>query len=218
MIDAHDGQVEPATRKQLSKLNGLATKYGYEVRDIYTRESKSRLRTAILFVWDIGDYAEYFTLGFFFSEERAVNYCIEMLKEHGMNLHKNNDLYPHIKAGMMKKTRVTLTLSGEVKIIKNREGSGARAELFFSDHEKSAIVNTTQLDKIIEAAGKHTEKWPGTCIDLYGEFGKWFGKKQWGLRVENIVVPSRQPTGGNDKAKSPTTQEGIPFDDPDTGY
>lgn len=106
-----------------------------------------------------------------------------------MNLLKNDKLFPHIKAVMLKDKRVTLHLSGKVEIItveaRTRDSDESyKSELYFTDRNKTAMLNENQTLVIVGIYGGETNEWKGKPVVLYGEHGKWFGKKQWALRVD----------------------------------
>lgn len=143
---------------------------------------------ALCFVYETASYAEYFTSGWFDTVEQATAFFAELLKDDPMNIFKNDRLFPRIKGVMLKDKPVVLTLSGDVNIV-DTKGGDARAELFFTDHKKSATVNRTQLEIIANLYGPETDQWKGKRIELYGEFGTWFGKETWGIRVSNKIPP-----------------------------
>ena len=144
---------------------------------------------ALCFVYETAYYAEYFTSGWFDAIEQATAFFAELLKDDPMNIFKNDRLFPRIKGVMLKDKPVVLTLSGELNVVETK-GGDARAELFFTDHKKSATVNRTQLEIIAGLYGAETEQWRGKRIELYGEFGTWFGKETWGIRVSNKSPPA----------------------------
>lgn len=149
---------------------------------------------ALCFVYETATYAEYFTSGYFDTVEQATAFFAELLKDEPMNIFKNDRLFPRIKGVMLKDKPVVLTLSGDMNIVELR-GGDARAELFFTDHKKSATVNRTQLEIIATLYGPETDNWRGKRIELYGEFGTWFGKETWGIRVSPKVPPLPRKAG-----------------------
>ena len=118
-----------------------------------------------------------------------------------MNLLKNDQLFPHIKGVMLKDKPVTLTLSGKANVVQS-QGNKARVEIFFSDHKKSAIISPAQSLIIIDMYGPDCEAWAGKRVELYGEFGNWFGKDQWGIRVSNKVPPAPRKNGRSDSVEN----------------
>ena len=104
---------------------------------------------------------------------------------------------------MLQEKRVTLTISSVN--LREVEGEGGRknmkTELWFVERDKSALLNKTQTGKIATVYGPETDNWKDKPVVLYGEFGKWFGKERWALRVdqEGTAAASRKP-GGSKKA------------------
>lgn len=61
----------------------------------------------------------------------------------------------------------------------------------FEKTDRLLALNSTNAKAISEIAGSPmVEKWEGVRITLYLEFGKWFGKEQYALRVK---APAEQP-------------------------
>lgn len=164
---------------------------------VCTHDDGGAMEYALCFVYETASYAEYFTSGWFDSLEQAIGFFAELLKDDNMNIFKNDRLFPRIKGVMLKDKPVTLTLSGKVNIVELKDGD-ARAELFFTDHTKTATVNANQLSIIAALYGPETDAWAGKRVELYGEFGKWFGKETWGIRVSNKVPPAPRKNGMNE--------------------
>jgi hypothetical protein len=89
-----------------------------------------------------------------------------------MNIFKSNKLFPNIRGVMLKDKRITLTMSGKVKVTSLRDGADSRIELFFSNHEKSALINGNQSLVIADVYGPETDDWKDKPIVLYGEEGE----------------------------------------------
>jgi len=129
-----------------------------------------------------------------------------------MNLLKDDKLFPHIKGVMLKDKRTTLHLSGKVERvdIKSRERGGddtAKAELFFTDKKKSAMINENQTLLIIDIYGSETDDWKGKPVVLYAEEGNWFGKHQWALRVD---VDATRAAWKAEQSRAPVAKPGTP--------
>ena len=133
-----------------------------------------------------------FSTGWCINETEAnemAQYILSLGDSEIMKLLKDDRLFPHIKAVMLKEKRVTLHLSNKVNIVtvkaraKNEKDS-YKAELFFTDKKKTAMLNENQVLVLISIYGDDTEDWKGKPIALYGEEGDWFGKHQWALRVD----------------------------------
>ena len=133
-----------------------------------------------------GDSITYFSTGYLLNEQQAVDFAYGLLQEQTediMNLLKNDKLFPNIRGVMLKDRPVTLTLSGKVNITE-LQGGDSRVELFFSDHKKTAVINRNQALNIIEVYGPETNDWAGKPVVLFAEEGVWFGKRQFGIRVD----------------------------------
>ena len=156
----------------------------------------------IYFVYETDTYQEWFGSGWFYTLEQAIEFMYLYLGDDPMNIFKNDKLFPHIKGVMLKDRTVTLTLSGKVSIVE-LQGGDARAELFFEDHTKSAVVNRNQLLNIAAMYGPETSDWKGKQVELYGEFGKWFGKETWGIRVSPRMPKPKALSNGKGKADEP---------------
>jgi hypothetical protein len=121
--------------------------------------------------------------------EEMASYILSLGDSEIMKLLKNDQLFPHIKAVMLKDKRVTLHLSNKVNIVTvkaraRNEDDSYKAELHFTDRKKTAMLNEAQMLILIGIYGDDTDDWKGKPIVLYGEEGDWFGKHQWALRVD----------------------------------
>ncbi len=133
-----------------------------------------------------GDSFTFFSTGYLSDKQQAIDFAYGLMQETTedlMNLLKNDKLFPNIRGVMLKDKPVTLTLSGRVNITE-LQGGDSRVELFFSDHKKTAVVNRNQALNIIEVYGPETDDWAGKPVVLYAEEGVWFGKHQWGIRID----------------------------------
>lgn len=163
----------------------LAESHGLNYEKVLTRDDG---RFEILFSWQPYDsFLWWGGTGFLQSEQQCIDFAYDLFSnietEILMKLLKNDKLFPHIRGVMLKEKRVTLHLSGKVNITE-MQGGDARAEVFFTDHGKTAVLNRNQLLIIIDVYGDETDDWKDAPIVLYGENGKWFGKNQWGIRVD----------------------------------
>lgn len=171
---------------RLRELALLSESFDCHLRGISDRDDGS---AAILFAFERGSYAVYFTTGYFPNLDRAVDFSVLLFSnisedEIMSNLLKNNKLFPNIRGVMLKEKRVELHLSGKTNIVEMRDGGDARCEIYFDDHPKTAVINRNQLLDIIDVHGPETSDWEGMPVVLYAEQGKWFGKVQWGIRVD----------------------------------
>lgn len=165
------------TAEKLAAVNDI------EVRGIVTSGDGS---ASVLMAYESGGYTCYFSTGYLSNEQQAIDFACSILSEpleEIMNLLKNDKLFPNIRGVMLKDRPVTLHLSGRVNITE-LQGGDARVELFFSDHKKTAVINRNQALNIIEVYGPETTDWKGKPVVLYAEEGVWFGKHQWGLRID----------------------------------
>jgi hypothetical protein len=177
-----------------------AQRHNISIRGIVRSDSGS----LVLMEWSEHDsYAMYFSTGWLDGDQQAIGFAYAILQETTeeiMNLLKNDKLFPNIRGVMLKDKPVTLHLSGKVKITE-LQGGDARVELAFSDHKKTAVVNRNQVLNIIEAYGPETDAWAGKPVVLYAEQGVWFGKRQWGIRVDAEATMKAAKSSMNGKAK-----------------
>jgi hypothetical protein len=147
-------------------------------------------KVALLFVYERESSAHYFTTGYFNSLRRAIAYsrAIFINEDIEMNIFKSTKLFPNIRGVMLKEKRITLTMSGKANIVELRDGADARCEISFTDHEKTAVINRTQLLILADIYGPETEDWKGKPVVLYGEEGEWFGRHSWGIRVDDKMT------------------------------
>lgn len=168
----------------LSDLQAVADIHGVTVRGVV---SSSDGQSAVLMsIEHDGDSFTFFSTGYLSNEQQAVDFAYGLMQETTedfMNLLKNDKLFPNIRGVMLKDKPVTLHLSGRVNITE-LQGGDARVELFFSDHKKTAVINRNQALNIIEVYGPETDAWKGKPVVLTAEEGVWFGKHQWGLRID----------------------------------
>lgn len=177
----HDGRY--------TSLRDLAAAQSTRVRGL---ADNSEGKVAILFAYENETYENWFTTGYFNSLRRAVSYSRAIFQNEDieMNIFKSTKLFPNIRGVMLKDKRITLTMSGKVNIVEMRDGADARCEIFFTDHEKTAVINRTQLLIVADIYGPETEDWKGKPVALYGEEGTWFGKHTWGIRVDDKMTRS----------------------------
>ena len=186
----------------MNTVKQLASSHGITYRGIADRSDGSG--SALLFVYDMDQYANYFTTGYFPTLRQAAEFTKALFESHDteeilMNIFKNDKLFPNIRGVMLKEKRVTLTMSGKVKVVEMRDGQDVRVEIFFSDHPKSAVINRTQTMDIADVYGPETDNWAGCPVVLYGEHGTWFGKETWGVRVDK---------GATERAKTQMRKNG----------
>lgn len=203
----------------LTTLKQLAAFQGCRVRGLADRDDGY---IAILLVWETESSQHYFTTGYFRTLRRAVEYTKSVFETENieMNIYKTK-LFPNIRGVMLQEKRITLHMSGKIQIVEMRDGNDARGEIWFTDHEKSAILNRTQLMVIAEVYGPETDHWKGRPIVLYGEFGNWFGKQTWGVRVDRdqtIRASKAKPAAGsktkkNGQPEPVETIDEIPWDE-----
>ena len=202
------------------KLNLLNVSVRGWAKRVTTGESN------MLLVWTNGSDEVQFGTGWFDNEQDSIDFTYLAMPESEdelMNILKNDKLFPNIRGVMLKDKPVVLTLSGKFNITE-LQGGDARCEVFFSDHSKTAVVNRNQILNIIEMYGPETSEWKGRKVELYGEQGVWFGKKQWGIRISNQIPKNGKPKAAPktepyevkpfDKSPDelPTDAETIPFD------
>ena len=109
-------------------------------------------------------------------------------------LKMTNALFPHIKAEMLE-TPACLHLSGKYREVLPENGATnqkARLELFFVNSQKTAIVNATQVLKIVEMYGAESDGWEGKPIVLYADKIPAFGKTHNVVRVANMKNPDEK--------------------------
>lgn len=114
-------------------------------------------------------------------------------------------LFPHIEGSMLQDKRVVLTVhSVNLLEVDGQKGKDIKTEIWFAERKKSALLNKTQTRKLALIYGPETDDWKGKPIALYGEFGKWFGKEQWALRVDEDVTQRSQHSHKVPKQKKST--------------
>lgn len=171
-------------------------------------------RVAIALKWDDGYYANYFSTGYFQTLRGAIEYLKLVLEsEDEMNIYKTN-LFRSIKGVMLKEKRITLHLSGKVAIVALKDD--ARIELWFMDHDKSAVINANQASNIAEVYGPETDAWKGRPIVLYGEEGEWFGRHTWGIRVDLEATKVAAKAASKAQAEKPAARKRITRPAPNT--
>ena len=184
-----------------------ATLHGFEVLGMITSDSGGAL---VKFVYELSESSTlYFSSGWLGDEQQALEFAYGIMQETTgeiMNLLKNDKLFPNIRGVMLKEKPVTLHLSGKVKITE-LQGGDARVELFFDDHKKTAVINRNQALNIIDAHGPETDAWKGKAVVLYAEEGVWFGKHQYGLRVDAEATKRVTAQEAKKAPKKPTKAE-----------
>ena len=145
-----------------------------------------------------GDFSSSYetnTLGWFDSETTALEMTQAFVNEHGenaMNVLKNTKkLFPHIKGAMLMERPVTLHLSGKWRELlpdANAKGDDkSRLEIYFQDNDKTAVVNATQVLKIVAMYGAESDNWVGQPVVLYAEEGVAFGNKYTAIRIADMT-------------------------------
>lgn len=109
-----------------------------------------------------------------------------------MNVLKHTKkLFPHIKGAMLLERPVTLHLSGKWRELlpdQNAKGDDkSRLEIYFQDNDKTAVVNATQVLKIVAMYGAESDNWVGQPVVLYAEEGVAFGNKYVAIRVADMT-------------------------------
>ena len=174
----------------IDDVRTAAESHGLNYEKVVTRDDGSY---QILFSWEPhNSYLWWGGTGFLQSEKQCIDFAYDlftsMSTEDIMKLLKNDKLFPHIRGVMLKDKRVTLKLSGKVNVTEmkggGRDNKNYRAELHFTNHAKTAVVNQNQVLTVIEVYGDETNDWKGAPVSIYGEEGEWFGKHQWGIRVD----------------------------------
>jgi hypothetical protein len=167
------------------------------------------------------DGREYFVISYGHkSREAMIAHEIQLMEAFDMKIYKSK-LFPHITGDMMKDKPVTLVMSGKVNLVdvgRDSKESSWRLEVFFENHDKSAILNKTEVRKIANLYSDDTDNWRGKAINLYGEYGKWFGKNQWGLRVEEYMPKQPQANGRKQAAVKAEAEQQALIEESDTTY
>lgn len=191
----------------LAYLNELGQRHGMSINAVIDNGRSIYLQ----WVEELPDDGrEYFVLSRHKSREALIAFETQLMEAFNMKIYKSK-LFPHITGDMMKDKPVTLIMSGKVNLVdvgrENKESSW-RLEVFFENHDKSAIFNKTEARKIANLYGDETDNWKGKPINLYGEYGKWFGKNQWGLRVEEYMPKQPRPNGRQQPAANEPVEVG----------
>lgn len=104
-------------------------------------------------------------------------------------------LFPYITGEMLKERRVTLTIKWADVTVDEVNGKQLwQLQLGFEEREKIARLNQAQAIKLANVYGPDTQYWKGQPCTLYGEHGKWFGREQWALRVDQDETQKRHNT------------------------
>lgn len=173
--------------EEFEELAKIAREHNCYVRGIVDSHRKAGIYSAILLVWEMSSSSEFhFTTGFFKNLDDAIDFTTLIFsdEEFEMNLLKSTKLFPNYRGVMLKEKRIKLIMSGKVNITEMRDGADARVEIYFSNSDKTAVINRTQALKLIDLYGGETDNWKGKPCVIYGEYGTWFGKSTWGIRVD----------------------------------
>lgn len=85
------------------------------------------------------------------------------------------------------------------ELIKNPEGKEKRQALFDVDGFDRPVIICKTAGKVIQGLyGDNPNEWIGKRIRLIPEWGKWFGKEQYAVRVANLK-PAASEKGKPDK-------------------
>jgi hypothetical protein len=95
----------------------------------------------------------------------------------------------------------------DVESIKSKDGSSAdKGVLALSDGYKPFVLNSTNVDKLIELYGDETDDWIGKQISIVTPTVEAFGKQQPALRIAELPA--------TDKKKKKKASAARPGSDP----
>jgi hypothetical protein len=103
-----------------------------------------------------------------------------------MNVLKQTDkLFPHLK-GEMLADPTRMILNGYAREIMARDGQSSTLEIGFEGSKKTAVVNATQVLKLIGMFGADTDDWKGQAVVLFAERGFAFGSSFCAVRIADM--------------------------------
>ena len=110
-----------------------------------------------------------------------------------MNIFKT-ELFRYLEGLMIKDKPVTLTIKKiDIEQVSNGKTTENKVIVHFQESDKLYIPNKTSAKQIVTFFGGETDDWIGKRVTLYAEFGKWFGKEGWAVRVSEKLPSQKQP-------------------------
>ena len=111
-----------------------------------------------------------------------------------MNIFKT-ELFKYLEGLMIKDKPVTLTIKSiDLEEISNGKTTEYKVIIHFAESDKMYIPNKSAAKQIVKFFGGETDDWVGKRITLHAEFGKWFGKESWAIRVSDKLPSQKKPT------------------------
>jgi len=97
-----------------------------------------------------------------------------------------------------------VTIAGTDQVtLKGRDGSEQDKGTLLLENQKPLVLNTTNIDKLIELLGRETDNWAGQKVLLITPLGEAFGKTQPVLRI--TTPPTIAPVAKPKKKLKPET-------------
>ena len=154
--------------------------HGFMVQMAHETPSKTMLN-----LWNIGWYE---------SVEAAIDATISHFKECiKMNIFKT-ELFKYLEGLMIKDKPVTMTIKTvDLQEVSNGKTTEYKPIVHFEESEKMYIPNKSAAKQLVKFFGGETNDWNGKRITLYAEFGKWFGKESWAVRVSPTLPSQTKP-------------------------
>jgi hypothetical protein len=167
-------------------LRFLAATHDCAVRNYHCEPGRSTI--LFHYIGRESGYERYWSIGNFSSIQQAVAFSRAVFLTQGVreamtNVYKDPRLFPHIKGAMVREKRTTLVLDGSYKVVEIGK-DGGMAEIGFVDHDKKVLLNGNQILRIAEVYGPESTNWKDKPVVFYAERGDWFGRLQWGMRVD----------------------------------
>jgi hypothetical protein len=133
--------------------------------------------------------------GWYETEEEAIRFTLNHFKECAeMNIFKT-ELFKYLEGLMIKDKPVTLTIKSiDLEEISNGKTTEYKVIIHFAESDKMYIPNKSAAKQIVKFFGGETDDWVGKRITLHAEFGKWFGKESWAIRVSDKLPSQKKPT------------------------
>ena len=144
------------------------------------------------------------------DQQTAIDKTVEHFKECiAMNIFKT-ELFKYLEGLMIKDRPVTLTIKSiDLEEISNGKTTEIKVIIHFAESDKMYIPNKTAAKQIVKFFGGETDNWIGKRITLYAEFGKWFGKESWAIRVDGRLPDQKQPAKKADKITDNALRDSI---------
>ena len=174
----------------LADLATIAAQYDAEIKRVITRPGDE---AAILFQWNYTDTsAKWLTLGWYASEQEAIDTACFELQEFGMNILNVTKAFPYLDACMFNEPIVLTIKRVAIEEVVGKQGDQTTREkmpvVYFEKTGRGLLLsNKTNTKALIELYGIETDNWIGNAVQLYTDTVKAFGKSHHVIRVSPLV-------------------------------